>query len=264
MKREIVLMCCAFLFLGAGILLFVASGDADSTRVEAGEARDDRAPPSEESTREKMVGFFRVVEDLETGALAVFFPPNRQIASFPPPVQVEVAGLWGLASGAFFAQQPASAGGDPARCQLFRVRDGLSIQTFSWNGRCRLPQALDSALFWLDYAPFGARVQVSLPLRVDDEAPEVLRVDWQAAGALGHLTAQRADFRRAAQAHCSAGGDLDRDCQAALRALALLSWSEGHPPAAAALAEGLPDEARAFVEEISEEMRLELGDLLHQ
>lgn len=263
MKREFVLMCCAFLFLGAGVLLFVAS--KGSGAPEEGEAQVDRAAAPSNRTQEKMMGFFRVVEDLETGVFAVFFPPNRQIARFDPPVQLEIAGLWGLASGAFFAQQPAGPGGEPGRCQLFRVGESLAIQSFSWNGRCRLPATLHGEIFWLDYVPFGARAQVSLPLRLDGGAPERLRVDWEAEGARGHLAEQKAELWREVNRHCGDGDTLLQGCQAALRSLAFLSMSESDGSGARErLAAELPEAAKAFLEASAAELRQELEEILRQ
>lgn len=265
MKREIALMCCALLFLGVGTFLFVASNSSKAPG--AAEAQGERASPSQGRAQEKMMGFFRVVEDLETGEFAVFFPPHRQIARFDPPVQLEIAGLWGLASGAFFAQQPPGPSGEPARCQLFRVGEALTIQTFSWNGHCRLPQVLHSEIFWLDYVPFGARAQVSLPLRLDSGASGKLRVDWEAEGARIRLDEQRAALQGEVGSHCGAEG-AEQGCQAALRALAFLAWSEEEGSdgraALARLVEDLPLAAGAFEEELAEELRQELQEILHQ
>ena len=173
MKRELVLVGCALACLAAGVALFIAGERGESRQ------RAERVAQAQHRTRESMMGFFRVVEDVEAGEFQVFFPPGRLIASFQAPVQLEVAGLQGLAMGAFFAQQPAGPGGTPPpRCQLFKMSDELSFHRFSWLGRCRVDRNPFSDVFWLDYAPFGTRERISLPLEPASDGARV-EVSWR-------------------------------------------------------------------------------------
>ena len=74
MKREIILLACAIVFLGAGVFLFLLEDGAFESREASDEgaavkkSRGARRP--EKAARETMMGFFRVVEDEATGEFA--------------------------------------------------------------------------------------------------------------------------------------------------------------------------------------------------
>ena len=265
LKREIILLACAIVFLGAGVFLFLLEDGAFESREASDEgaavkkSRGARRP--EKAARETMMGFFRVVEDEATGEFAVYFPPGREIAHFSPPVELEIAGLWGLASGAFFAHQPA-ANGTPERCQLIQVRmeEGMAVRRFAWDGRCRLPKALTGEFFWLDYVPFGARAAVSLPLRLADEGASRLVVSWQEEGAREVFEDQLDALGGEVAAQCGAGIE-SQACQAAMRSLVFLGCSEGEE-AVARVSRGLSEEGKALVAAHAAEICQELSDLL--
>jgi hypothetical protein len=280
-KREIVLLLCGILFLGAGALLLYLSQQPAQSEALSGAAS---APvmPQEKRTREQLMGFFRVSEDLDTGVFEVFISPIHRIAQFKPPIELEIAGTWGISNGAFFAQVPKGPEGDPPRCQLFKTTDGLtSVRSFSWNGRCRVPQVMFSSIFWLDYAPFGTSVLVSLPLQLD-EATMRFRLDWKDEASAGMFEVQKVSLSQRVSDSCGApdisnSADLSQSCRAVLRALTLLTWSglDGEVDNEDEAANGraaidrlvrdlgeLPEAAADFVREVSEELRRELDEIL--